>query len=192
MTVRPELGLIGLVTALRPGPDGSLPDPLTVYSAVQNYKNSQAVPTGSGSSTGYSGSMPIGSYNGPASSAMSAYSMLQNGGLPAGFVPNDLRTVAGDTLSAPAIQSLLAGQRATGITPWQYITQGYRSYGQQVNAYQDKPGIAAAPGKSMHQLGLAMDTRNLPATLSNWLLANGWYQFNASKEPWHYSYNWVG
>lgn len=182
----PNIGLVGLVTALRPNPDGTPPDPMAVYSAVRAYQGSQMA-------GGYTGSYPIGSaYTGPATSSISAYSMLKNGGLPPGFVPNDLRTVQGDTLSAPAIASLQAAAKATGIDPWQYITQGYRSYDQQVNAYNNKPNLAAQPGHSLHQLGLAMDTSNLPSLLRNYLLANGWYQFDPVKEPWHFSYNYVG
>lgn len=184
-----DMSLIGLVTALKPAADGSPPNPMNVLGAIMAYKSAQGSPVGSGQT----GSYPVGTaYTGPGSDAIDAYSMLRNGGLPAGFAPDDLRTRHGDTLAAPAMRSLAQAAKATGIDPWQYISQGYRSYDQQVNAYANKPGLAAQPGHSLHQLGLAMDTTNLPAALSNWLLENGWYQFNASKEPWHYSYNFVG
>jgi hypothetical protein len=175
--------------ALKPNADGTPPDLMSVYGAVNAYKQSQM-----SGSNGYSGSTPVGSYSGPPSSGMDAYSKYRLNGqpLPAGFVPSDLQTYMGDTLSAPAMASLRAAAAATGIDPWQYISQGYRSYAQQVGANARKPNLAASPGYSMHQLGLAMDTQGLPSVLSQWLLNNGWYQFNAAKEPWHYSYNWVG
>lgn len=185
---QPNLGLVSLISAMRPTATGG-PDPLAALSAIMAYKNS----TGGGGGT--SGSYPVGTaYTGPDSSAMDAYRQYIAAGksLPAGFTPADLKTVFGDTLSAPAIASLQAAAKATGIDPWQYISQGYRSYDQQVAAYRNKPNLAAPPGRSLHQLGLAMDTTGLPGALSNWLLDNGWYQFNAQKEPWHYSYNWVG
>lgn len=183
-----DMGLIGLVTALKPAADGSPPDPLSILSTVMAMKQQQAAPTGTGG-------LPEGTaYGGPASAAMDAYRnyLAQGKSLPVGFTPSDLKTVFGDTLSAPAMASLQAAARATGIDPWQYISQGYRSYDQQVNAYNTKPNLAAPPGKSLHQLGLAMDTQNLPSLLSRWLLNNGWYQFDPQKEPWHYSYNWTG
>lgn len=185
-----NMNLIGLIAALKPPADGSLPDPLKVYSAVQAYKDSQG---GRGFSGGSASPYPVGTaYTGPASSAISAYPMLRNGGLPAGFVPDDLRTRHGDTLAAPAMRSLQEAARLTGIDPWKYISQGYRSYDQQVSAYQNKPNLAAPPGRSLHQLGLAMDASGLPSVLSNYLLQNGWYQFDPVKEPWHYSYNFRG
>lgn len=186
------LGLLGLVTALKPSPTGGMPDPLAVYSAVQAYKDTLPSAT-AGGLAGSSSPYAVGTaYTGPPSSAINAYSMLQNGGLPAGFAPDDLRTRYGDTLAAPAMRSLAQAARATGIDPWPYISQGYRSYAQQVDAYRRKPDLAASPGHSLHQLGLAMDTQNLPSVLSQYLLNNGWYQFNAAKEPWHYSYNFRG
>lgn len=185
MNAQRTMGLLGLISAMRPNETGT-PDPLAVYSAVQAFKNSGG--------TGATGSYPVGSYNGPDSSAIDAYTQYRLNGLPlpAGFAPEDLQTYMGDTLSAPAMASLRAAAEATGIDPWQYISQGYRPYSAQVSAYQNKPNLAARPGYSMHQLGLAMDTTGLPSALSNWLLDNGWYQFNTTKEPWHYSYNWVG
>jgi hypothetical protein len=185
----PDMSLIGLVTALKPSADGSAPNPMNVLGAIMAYKAAQGSPVGGGPA----GTYPVGTaYTGPPSEAISAYSMLKNGGLPAGFAPSDLRTRHGDTLAAPAMRSLAQAARATGIDPWQYIGQGYRSYDQQVNAYANKPGLAAQPGHSLHQLGLAMDASGLPSVLRNYLLDNGWYQFDPVKEPWHYSYNFVG
>lgn len=185
-----NMDLIGLISALKPSTNGTPPDPLAVYSAVKQYQG--ASPSGS-IGTGSASPYAVGTaYTGPPSSAISAYSMLRNGGLPAGFVPSDLRTRHGDTLSAPAMRSLNQAAQATGIDPWRWITQGYRSYDQQVNAYRDKPTLAAPPGRSLHQLGLAMDASGLPQVLANYLLNNGWYQFDPAKEPWHFSYNFRG
>ena len=73
------------------------------------------------------------------------------------------------------------------------ITDNYRTYAQQVQAKLDKPTLAATPGKSQHERGNAIDVA-MPISVATTqaLLGAGWRQFNARKEPWHFSYGVTG
>jgi len=98
-------------------------------------------------------------------------------------------------LQHPAIHSLRLATSA-GIDIAAHLTSSYRTEAQQASLYASKPGLAAAPGTSLHQQGLAIDvdTGWLSAhpEARAWLLAHGWHQFDAGKEPWHFSYGVTG
>ena len=73
------------------------------------------------------------------------------------------------------------------------ITDNYRTYAQQVQAKLDKPTLAATPGKSQHERGNAIDVvMPISVATTQALLGAGWHQFNAKKEPWHFSYGVTG
>lgn len=67
--------------------------------------------------------------------------------------------------------------------------EGFRSPEQQASGYAAKPGVVAPPGKSWHEVGMAVD-------LTGPAVNNGWLEANAAKfglktfatvndEPWH-------
>jgi len=106
-----------------------------------------------------------------------------------------LRNYQGTTLQQPAIHTLRAATKA-GIDIVGHLTSSYRTPEQQAALYAAKPGLAAPPGKSLHQQGLAIDVDSTWLAANpkarEWLLANGWHQFDAAKEPWHFSYGTTG
>ena len=108
--------------------------------------------------------------------------------------PNDPRLVDrfGVTLARPAMRSLTDVLRELGFHG--DAGGGYRSPQGQANIYAAKPGLAAPPGSSYHQEGLAID---LAAALQNarasqLLRQAGWNQFSPGGEPWHWSYGVTG
>lgn len=108
-----------------------------------------------------------------------------------GAKPADWVTVSGQyRLSSPAAQSFLAAQTAAGV-PIRLNSAG-RSHDEQVQLYAQKPGLAAKPGTSLHEQGLAIDVANVTPAVRAALLANGWHQFDPKKEPWHFSYGRTG
>jgi hypothetical protein len=68
----------------------------------------------------------------------------------------------------------------------------YRSYAQQAAAYASRPWLAAPPGHSLHEKGLAIDVAGVTDRIRTMLYLHGWSQFNIWKEPWHFSYRMVG
>jgi hypothetical protein len=82
------------------------------------------------------------------------------------------------------------------------VGSAYRSYGEQAAVKEAKPHLAAAPGKSNHGWGLAVDfcggIQNWNTPQHNWMVANagrfGWFhpawaQRGGSKpEPWHWEF----
>lgn len=107
-----------------------------------------------------------------------------------------LVTWQGVTLQVDAMRALQRASRMVGVP----ITGGgFRSHARQVQLYQQKPGLAAPPGYSYHEVGLAIDVdiQRLKA-LGLWerarraLLAVGFRQFDPKGEPWHFSYVVVG
>lgn len=83
------------------------------------------------------------------------------------------------------------------------ITDGYRSYGEQVSVRGRKPGLAARPGTSQHGWGLAVDLCDGEASTGaaehSWLRENapdfGWDNPDWARsggsgpfEPWHWEY----
>jgi hypothetical protein len=104
-----------------------------------------------------------------------------------------LTQVGGVTLARPAARSLRDIIQELGLQG-QDFGGGYRSPGEQASIYASKPGLAAPPGSSYHQEGLAID---LAAALQNArveraLAQAGWNQFSPSGEPWHWSYGVTG
>lgn len=82
------------------------------------------------------------------------------------------------------------------------ITDGYRTYAQQVALYQQKPHLAAVPGTSNHGWGLALDLgggiNSFGTAQHNWMRTSApafgwanppWAQAGGSKpEPWHWEF----
>jgi len=68
----------------------------------------------------------------------------------------------------------------------------WRSHAQQAAAYAQKPWLVAPPGHSLHEKGLAIDVSRVTDEIRRLLYLHGWQQFNAWKEPWHFSYRLVG
>ncbi|MFJ3405623.1 D-alanyl-D-alanine carboxypeptidase family protein [Promicromonospora sp. NPDC090134] len=81
------------------------------------------------------------------------------------------------------------------------LTDGYRSYAQQVTAKAEKPTLTATPGRSNHGWGLAVDicADSYAGERWDWLKANGpehgwdnpsWAQAGGSGpyEPWHWEF----
>lgn len=106
--------------------------------------------------------------------------------------PDDprLRSGFGVTLARPAYNSLVDLLRQYGFHG--DAGGGYRTPQEQANLYSSKPGVAARPGSSYHQEGLAID---LAAALQNPRFFNllrqaGWNQL--AGEPWHWSYGVSG
>jgi hypothetical protein len=95
-----------------------------------------------------------------------------------------------ETLQRAAMKSLLGA----GILP--HVTSSYRSPKEQRALYAAKPGVAAEPGTSLHQQGLAIDidTSWLGANpwVKHYLASHGWHQFDPVNEPWHWSYRTTG
>lgn len=115
------------------------------------------------------------------------------------LLANDPRLRAGPhgvTLQRPALRSLRMLRRDLGVPIFRNITSSYRTPEQQAALYAQKPGLAAPPGKSYHQQGLAIDINSgwiaANPEVRQWLLAHGWRQFDPQKEPWHFSYGVVG
>lgn len=102
----------------------------------------------------------------------------------------------GVVLQADAMRALQKASQMVGVP---ILGGGYRSHAAQVSLYARKPGLAAPPGYSYHEVGLAIDVdvERLKA-LGLWerarraLLAVGFRQFDPQKEPWHFSYIIVG
>lgn len=116
------------------------------------------------------------------------------GGGPISFgdlTPENLVTRRGVTLQAPAMRTLLEAQQRFGHV-FPAVTDSYRTMAQQRALYAQKPGLAAPPGQSLHQQGLAIDAGALSNAVSRWLLQHGWNQFSPQGEPWHYSYRKTG
>jgi hypothetical protein len=81
------------------------------------------------------------------------------------------------------------------------ITTAYRTEAQQAALYRDKPGLAAPPGSSYHERGLAIDIDTSAyggagspqfRRVVEVLEGLGWSFFDPAREPWHASYSVVG
>lgn len=80
------------------------------------------------------------------------------------------------------------------------ITYSYRSCKLQAELYaeshQGTLWACAAPGHSLHNIGLAVDTasksqHNLEV-MRRVFGKHGWHQFSTSADPWHFSFSLVG
>lgn len=86
------------------------------------------------------------------------------------------------------------------------LGNGYRSYAQQASMHRSRPGMVAAPGKSNHGLGLAIDfcgtEKQRGSAQYSWMLKNagkyGWILPDWAKpgggkpEPWHWEFKGNG
>ncbi len=103
--------------------------------------------------------------------------------------------------AAVAYRLLAAAYAATfGTEPC--ITDSYRSRTGQDQVFQEKPGLAALPGTSVHRLGRAVDLcggiERFDSAENNWLREHGpdygwlhpdWAAVGGSRpEPWHFEY----
>lgn len=82
------------------------------------------------------------------------------------------------------------------------ISDGYRSYPDQIRVFRERPGLAAVPGTSNHGWGLATDLgcgiNSFSSPAHAWMKANaakfgffhpGWAEPGGSKpEPWHWEF----
>ncbi|HEU0101910.1 MAG TPA: M15 family metallopeptidase [Mycobacteriales bacterium] len=127
---------------------------------------------------------------------------LPTTGFPNGFLPVEalcpLTVGGGHRLRADAAAAF---NRLHATHPL-CVTDSYRSYGEQVDVYARKPGLAAVPGSSNHGLGVAVDfcggveTFGTPEYL--WMQAHApaygwvhpaWAEPGGSRpEPWHWEY----
>lgn len=114
--------------------------------------------------------------------------------LPAGLTPQ-LVSWEGVILNPVAMASFQEASRIVGHPI--RVTDSYRSHEQQAQAYARKPGLAAPPGSSYHERGLAIDVDGddyggyaTPAyrRVAEVLERLGWHRFDPEREPWHFSY----
>ncbi|PSK97525.1 D-alanyl-D-alanine carboxypeptidase-like protein [Haloactinopolyspora alba] len=92
---------------------------------------------------------------------------------------------------------------ATGASLVACVTDSYRSYDQQVELSEEKPGLAAEPGTSNHGWGTAVDigcgAELFTGALHEWLITHGteygwhnprWARSDGVRpEPWHWEYD---
>lgn len=71
------------------------------------------------------------------------------------------------------------------------LSSAHRSNAEQTALYKQKPGLAAKPGHSLHEQGIAIDVANW-RDARDALAKAGWRQFDPHKEPWHFSYGRTG
>ena len=103
--------------------------------------------------------------------------------LPGWYTPH-LEQYRSMVLSAPALKAYYKACEMVG----HYIGgAGYRSHSTQANMTSS---LAAPPGYSYHEVGLAADIFGVNAEEHRALLAVGFQQLNG--EPWHYSYRVYG
>lgn len=88
----------------------------------------------------------------------------------------------------PALGSAFMQAQTYAGTPIRLNSAG-RSHAEQVHLYATKPGLAAKPGHSLHEKGLAIDVDNWrDPRVKAALYRAGFRQFDVRKEPWHFSY----
>jgi secretion/DNA translocation related TadE-like protein len=106
--------------------------------------------------------------------------------------------------TARAVVEGLGGPGAEGLRPWFAarlacldglvpgiaLVSGFRTREEQARLHREKPGLAAPPGRSLHELGLAADLAfpSLAAAGRAHALAGGCgLEFGVPGEPWHAS-----
>ena len=95
--------------------------------------------------------------------------------------------------AAQALNGVIAAAKADGVTIG--VTEGYRSYGEQVSLAKTKGlysdgGLAAVPGTSEHGWGMAADLK-LDSSALAWMRTNGarfGFVESTPRESWHWSY----
>jgi len=111
--------------------------------------------------------------------------------------PDELRTQDGVTLTADAMDALVAAEAAVGHDI--VVVQSYRTCAEQRTACEricglarGCPGLCAPPGFSWHQRALAIDvTQDMldAGGVVDALVANGWCQPLPGSDPGHFSYD---
>ncbi len=118
--------------------------------------------------------------------------------LPRGLTP-ELVAWRGVVLNPAAMASFQEAARILGAPI--RVTDSYRSHEQQAALYAQKPGLAAPPGSSYHERGLAIDVDGDAyggyasprfRRVAEVLESLGWHRFDPRGEPWHFSYLVVG
>jgi secretion/DNA translocation related TadE-like protein len=74
------------------------------------------------------------------------------------------------------------------IVPGLSIVSGFRTHAEQAALYEEKPDLAAPPGHSMHELGLAADLgfpSEFARDLAHASAGSCGLEFPVSYEPWH-------
>jgi secretion/DNA translocation related TadE-like protein len=69
-----------------------------------------------------------------------------------------------------------------------WIVSGFRTHAEQAAVYEQKPGLAAPPGQSNHELGLAADLgypSKAAQSLAHAVAPGCGLEFPVSYEPWH-------
>lgn len=88
----------------------------------------------------------------------------------------------------PGLAKAFTQAQSWAGVPIQLSSAG-RTHAEQVDLYRRKPGLAAKPGHSLHEKGLAIDVGNWrDPKVKAALERAGFRQFNSKKEPWHFSY----
>ena len=135
-----------------------------------------------------------------AGAAAGQNSQLGGSSTPAPAAAGRIVQVAGisggvDASIAGNVRAMQAAAAAAGL---RLTGGGWRSHATQVQLYHDKPQLAAKPGTSMHEKGLAIDFENCSnrsTPVYKWLAANasryGFQNLDSSTkdEPWHWSTN---
>lgn len=118
--------------------------------------------------------------------------------LPEGLT-NELVEWRGVILHPLAMRSFQEASRILGAPI--VVTDSYRSFAQQLALSRQKPGLAAPPGSSYHERGLAIDVDgdayggyDSPAyrQVVEVLERLGWVRFDPVAEPWHFSWRVEG
>ncbi|MGH4022361.1 MAG: D-alanyl-D-alanine carboxypeptidase family protein [Pseudonocardiaceae bacterium] len=129
------------------------------------------------------------------------------GGFPNGLIPTSALCpigVGSHRLRCDAAQTFGAMNQAFAADFGRplCVTDSYRTFGQQINLYSRKPGLAAVPGTSNHGWGLALDlcggAQSFVTREFAWMAANassfGWVHppwaapGRGREEPWHWEY----
>jgi len=140
-----------------------------------------------------------GAVAGPVNTAGAAFTAAAASvaGILASSVPPALVSIGykSHRLAAPAAAGYASASAKFGtLIP---ITDSFRTSAQQAACHKAKPTICAPAGTSKHEKGLAIDvdtSRVDPndSRLISALAGSGWVRYNATKEPWHWSYGVVG
>lgn len=105
--------------------------------------------------------------------------------------------IGGDIVDYPGVSGgvnaamVPALRRAEQIAGTRITGGGGRTAAQQVALKRAKPGLAATPGRSLHEHSngaLAIDVSNVSPRVRAALLQAGFRQFNTRLEPWHFSF----